>query len=117
MLGIVYNHKDSVIYLSIYILRLIAALHRSKHTGDPGTIDPVATGPSQHCGLASRSWTSSFDTLLAHGRKVLVFSQFVTILDIIEIAIILIPSALHLLTAACDGRTGGVSSCTGHCAA
>ena len=46
MLGIVYNHRDSAIYLSIYILRLIAALHWSKHTRDLGTIDPVASGPS-----------------------------------------------------------------------
>ena len=48
MLGIVYNHKDSVIYLSIYILRLITALHQSKHTEDLGTIDLVASGLSQH---------------------------------------------------------------------
>ena len=46
MLGIVYNHRDSAIYLSIYILRLITALHQSKHTRDLGTVDLVATSPS-----------------------------------------------------------------------
>ena len=47
MLGIVCNHKECVFYLSIYILRLINALHWSKHTRDLGTIDPVTTGLSQ----------------------------------------------------------------------
>ncbi|KAH9968402.1 hypothetical protein BJV74DRAFT_889893 [Russula compacta] len=47
-------------------------------------------------------------------RSSFVFSQFVTMLDVIEAAI-LIPSALHLPTATCEGWTERVSSSTGHC--
>ncbi|KAH9970332.1 hypothetical protein BJV74DRAFT_954110 [Russula compacta] len=46
------------------------------------------------------------DVLFARRHKVLVFLQFVTILDIIEVAI-LIPTVLHLRTVMCnDGLTG-----------
>ncbi|KAH9975594.1 hypothetical protein BJV74DRAFT_840797 [Russula compacta] len=54
--------------------------------------------------------------LFARGKNVLVFLQFITILDIVEEAI-LIPTVLHLLTVACNGRTGRASLSTGHCAA
>ena len=53
--------------------------------------------------------------LFARGHKVLVLLQFVTMLDLIEVAI-LIPTPLYLLTVTCGSRTGRASSSTGHCA-
>ena len=53
--------------------------------------------------------------LFPRGHNVLVFLQFVTIPDLIEVAI-LIPTPLYLLTVTCGSRTGRASSSTGHCA-
>ena len=56
--------------------------------------------------------------LFAHGHKVLIFLQFITMLDLIEVVIqVLIPTPLYLLTVTCGSRTGRASSSTGHCAA
>ena len=59
------------------------------------------------------------DALFARGHKVLVFSQFVTMLDVIEVSRSWPPLVLrHLLMGdIANGRTGRASSSTGHCAA
>lgn len=59
------------------------------------------------------------DALFVRGHKVLVFSQFVTMLDVIEVSRSWPPLVLrHLLMGdIANGRTGRASSSTGHCAA
>lgn len=59
------------------------------------------------------------DALFVRGHKVLVFSQFVTMLDVIEVSRSWLPLVLrHLLMGdIANGRTGRASSSTGHCAA
>jgi ATP-dependent DNA helicase len=58
------------------------------------------------------------DELFARGHKVLVFSQFVTMLDVIEVRA---PASASFAYSCDDGdahcRTGRASSSTGHCAA
>jgi SNF2 family DNA or RNA helicase len=55
------------------------------------------------------------DALFARGHKVLVFSQFVTMLDVIEVS----ESPLHAATLLTehDGRIGRTSTKAGHCVA
>jgi ATP-dependent DNA helicase len=57
------------------------------------------------------------DALFARGHKVLVFSQFVTMLDVIEVTIIVIPNSRRLFMDNGDDRTGRASSSNGHYAA
>ena len=58
------------------------------------------------------------DALFARGHKVLVFSQFVTMLDVIEVSRIPFFAWSRLTyRACCYGRTGRTSAKAGHCAA
>jgi ATP-dependent DNA helicase len=56
------------------------------------------------------------EALFERGHKVLVFSQFVTMLNVIEVSV-LTPSTRHLFMDDGNGRIGRSSSNTGHCAA